>query len=82
MTPERRLALEDQLYGEIANALTRVRGRAAEQYLRQLELALRAQSTNTRTGRAVGTLGADAYLGATINPASGAAGSLLRPAQP
>jgi len=82
LTPERRLALEDQLYGEISNALTGVRGRAAEQYLRQLERALRAQSANTRTGRAVGTLGADAYLGATINPASGAAGSLLRPAQP
>lgn len=81
MSPERRLAAEDHLYGEIASALTKVRGRAAERYLKQLERALRSRGTNTKAGKAVGNLGADVYVGATVNPASGFAG-LLRPSQP
>lgn len=79
LTPERRLAMEDQLFGEIANALTTVRGRQAERYVRQLERALRARVNSARTGRAVGNVGADAYLGATINPASDSARRIVQP---
>lgn len=62
MTPERRLAMEDQLFGEIANALTTVRGRQAEQMLRNLQLAIQARSTNQTGARALG----GATTGATI----------------
>ncbi len=78
LTPERRLVMEDRLFGEIANALTQTRGRAAERYVRQLERALRSRANSARTGQAVGNIGADAYLGATIEPTT----SLLRPAAP
>lgn len=81
MTPERRLAAQDELYGEIAQALTRVRGRGAERYLTQLRRALQARALNNRTGRASGTLASDAYLGATIQPMGNLADD-LRPVRP
>lgn len=79
VTPERRLAAEDRLYGEIAQALTQVRGRDAERYLLRLRQAIRARSLNSRAGRAGGTLASDAYLGATIQPTGNLADD-LRPA--
>lgn len=53
-TPERRLAMEDALYGEIARALTTVRGTQAEQMLLNLRRAIQAQSANRTGARAVG----------------------------
>jgi hypothetical protein len=69
-TPEDDLARLDKLYGEIADTLTKVRGRAAEKYLLQLQRALKLRTGNARFGKAVGTLATDAYLGSTIRPAS------------
>lgn len=57
MTPERRLAMEDRLYGEIADALTQNRGRAAEDFLRQLrtEVMIRAGNSARQVNRIGGT---------------------------
>lgn len=68
MTPERRLAAEDRLYGEIANALTRVRGTQAEQYLNRLRQAVQARSANRNAGRGVGNIAAGATIGAAPTP--------------
>lgn len=54
MTPERRLEMEDRIYGEIANALTRVRGTQAETMLLRLRAAVQARSANHAGARAVG----------------------------
>lgn len=69
MTPERRLEAEDRLYGEIAKALTEVRGTRAEGYLNTLIKAVRSRATNTSAAKAAGTLGTDALVGATVVPA-------------
>ncbi len=68
MTPERRLAAEDRLYGEISDALTRVRGTQAEQYLRTLLRAVQTRSTNRNAGQRIGERGAAALIGATPTP--------------
>lgn len=56
MTPERRLAMEDRIYGEIADALTRHRGAAAVNFLGQLrsEIMLRAGTRARDAQRVVG----------------------------
>lgn len=64
MTPERRLAMEDQLFGEIANALTTVRGTQAEQMLLNLQRAIQARSTNQAGARAIGGVTTGATYGA------------------
>jgi hypothetical protein len=64
MSPERRLAAEDRLYGEIADALTRVRGTQAEQFLNNLRLGLQTRSLNRQAGRSAGLLATDAAIGA------------------
>lgn len=69
MTPERRLEAEDRLYGEIAKALTEVRGTRAEGYLNTLIKAVNSRATNTKAAKAVGTLGADAIAGTATTPA-------------
>lgn len=63
-TPERRLAMEDKLYGEIANALTTVRGTKAEQMLLNLRRAIQARSTNQAGARAIGGVTTGATYGA------------------
>lgn len=68
MSPERRLAAEDRLYGEIADALTRVRGTRAEQFLNNLRRALQARSTNRQAGRSAGLLATDTAIGAAPTP--------------
>lgn len=62
-TPERRLAMEDRLYGEIARALTNVRGRDAETMLRRLRAAVQAQSANQTGARAIGAAGTGVTAG-------------------
>lgn len=79
-TPERDLAANDALYGDIAKALTEVRGRDAERYLLKLRSALKARSLHNRAGKAGGALASDAYLGATIQP-TGNLSDRLRPSQ-
>jgi hypothetical protein len=64
LTPERRLAMEDQLFGEIANALTTVRGRQAEQMLLNLQRAIQARSANQAGARAIGGAATGATYGA------------------
>ncbi len=64
MTPERRLAMEDQLFGEIANALTTVRGRQAEQMLLNLQRAIQSRSANQTGARALGGATTGATIGA------------------
>lgn len=76
MTPERRLAAEDRLYGEIAQALTRVRGTRAEGYLNELQRAVQMRSTNRNAGRTLGERGAAAFVGSTTTP-----GDRLSPAR-
>lgn len=68
MTPERRLAAEDRLYGEIADALTRVRGTQAEQYLNRLRQAVQARSANRNAGRQIGNTAAGVVIGAPATP--------------
>jgi hypothetical protein len=63
MTPERQLALEDRLYGEISDALTRVRGTAAERYLQQLQRALAARTSSRTRGYAAGERAGRAVVG-------------------
>lgn len=53
MTPERRLAAEDKLFGEIADALTRVRGTQAETMLNRLRAAVQARANNQNVGSVV-----------------------------
>lgn len=62
-TPERRLAMEDALYGEISRALTTVRGRDAETMLRRLRAAIQAQSTNRAGARALRSAGGGVVAG-------------------
>lgn len=64
-TPERRLAMEDKLYGEIANALTTVRGKKAEQMLLNLQRAIQARSANQTGARAFGGATTGATFGAS-----------------
>jgi len=51
-SPERRLAMEDAIYGEIARALTTVRGQNAETMLRRLQAAIQARATTSRASTA------------------------------
>lgn len=70
VSPERRLQLQDQIYGEIARALTTVRGQDAQRYLTVLRRALETQAPNTAGSTAVGRLGQAATAGAvpaTVN---------------
>ena len=62
-TPEQVLAQQDQIYGQIADALTRVRGPQAQQFLRNLQAAINARSASNRFGNAAGTLGGYAAAG-------------------
>lgn len=62
MTPERRLEMEDALYGEISRALTQTRGGQAEAMLNRLRAAIQVRSTNQTGARALG----GATTGATI----------------
>ncbi|NBW13544.1 MAG: hypothetical protein EBR82_36615, partial [Caulobacteraceae bacterium] len=63
MTPERRLAAEDQLYGEIAAALTTVRGRAAQTQLNRLRAAIQARSQNYTGARSIGAAAGRGFAG-------------------
>lgn len=54
-SPERRLAMEDAIYGEIARALTTVRGTQAETMLRRLQAAVQARAATTRGSQALGS---------------------------
>jgi hypothetical protein len=64
MTPERRLAAEDRIYGEIANALTTVRGTAAQTSLNRLRAAIQASSGNYAGARAIGATAGRGTAGA------------------
>lgn len=68
MTPERRLAMEDRLYGEIARALTQVRGTRAEGYLNELLSAVRTRSMSRNAGREIGRAGAGVVIGTPSTP--------------
>ena len=70
MTPERRLAAEDRIYGEIASALTTVRGTAAETQLNRLRAAIQARSGNFAGARAIGAAAGRGFAG------SGAGGAV------
>lgn len=72
MTSERRIAAEDRLYGEIANALTTTRGQAAQQQLLRLMQAVRARSANRAAGVGYGTAAGGASVGA-VAPLVGSA---------
>jgi hypothetical protein len=63
-TPEERLALEDKLYSDIANALTQTKGQKAQEMLLRLKAALDARSSSNELARVLGARTTAGTIGA------------------
>lgn len=67
--PERRAEALDKLWGEVANALTTVRGPKAEAFARNLKRAVEARFNAQAPSVGIGRLGQSAFAGAVTTPA-------------